>query len=98
MTLRQIGFKVTSMRDASRALAVFGQVPQRFDAVLAGEVLRGMSGWRFLDACRRVRPDVCLVLLADQALDGRGAAVADAVLIKPVDRAELAQALGVVSG
>ncbi|WP_243438558.1 PAS domain-containing hybrid sensor histidine kinase/response regulator [Fundidesulfovibrio soli] len=94
MTLREIGFKVTSMRDASKALDVFARVPARFDAVLAGENLHGMSGWEFLAACRRVREQARLVLLTDQAEDGPGAAVADAVLAKPVSRSQLARALG----
>ena len=98
MTLRELGYKVTSIRDAARALNVFGRVPARFDAVLAGENLHGMSGWEFLAACRRVRGEVRLVLLTDQAEDGRGAAVADAVLAKPVSRHELARALARPAG
>ena len=54
MTLDELGFKTTMMRDAAKALNAFSRIPEKFDVVLAGEDLRGMSGRAFLQSCRDV--------------------------------------------
>ena len=93
MTLGELGYKTTMMRDATRALAVFARVGRRLDAVLAGEDLHGMSGGGFLESCREMFPDVRLVLLTDRDESGAHKGAADAVLQKPVSASELAGAL-----
>ncbi|MFP5222907.1 MAG: PAS domain S-box protein [Acidobacteriota bacterium] len=94
MTLAELGYKSAMMRDAGKALKAFAQAPDRFDLVLAGEDLHGMSGRGFLKSCRELRRDAVLVLLTDR--DESGAVllgVADAVLQKPVGTAALVEVL-----
>ncbi len=93
MHLRELGYRVTIMRDGPKALAVFRRVAERFDVVLAGEDLSGLTGWEFLSACRGARPETTLILLAEQASGGLGSGIADAVLQKPVDLSALAAVL-----
>ena len=93
MTLAELGFKSAMMRDAAKALTAFSRAPDRFDMVLAGEDLHGMSGIGFLRACRSLRKDATLVLLTDREDGGSALGVADAVLQKPVGTAALATVL-----
>ena len=93
MTLRELGFKATMMRDGLKALQVFARVPGRFEAVLAGEDLQGMPGNVFLKSCRYVRKDARFILLMDRDEPGEVRPMADAVLQKPVSAAALAAAL-----
>ncbi|WP_243359731.1 hybrid sensor histidine kinase/response regulator [Fundidesulfovibrio terrae] len=93
MTLSELGYKATMMRDAAKALSAFSRVGDRFDAVLAGEDLHGMSGRSFLESCRGMRPGVRLVLLTDRDESGTLTGGADLVLQKPVSALALAGAL-----
>ena len=93
MTLGELGFKTTMMRDATRALNAFSRIPEKFDVVLAGEDLRGMSGRAFLQSCRDVGGGAKLVLLSDRDESDSFMGAADVILQKPVSSAVLAAAL-----
>lgn len=93
MTLGELGFRVTMMRDAAKALKALSKVPDRFDAVLAGEDLHGMSGRAFLKSCAAVGGKTRLVLLTERDEAGDVMGVADAVLSKPVSSSDLMRVL-----
>jgi len=93
MTLGELGFKTTTMRDATKALNAFSRIPEKFDAVLVGEDLHGMSGRAFLQSCRNVSKGAKLVLLSDRDESASFTGAADVILQKPVSSATLAAAL-----
>ncbi|MFZ5427616.1 MAG: PAS domain S-box protein [Thermodesulfobacteriota bacterium] len=93
MTLGELGFGVTMMRDPARALKAAGKTPGLFAAVLAGEDLRGMSGREFLKACRAAAKGARLVLISDAGDAWGDRDVIDAVVRRPVTTASLAAAL-----
>ena len=93
MTLGELGFSVTMMRDPARALKAAGKTPGIFAAVLAGEDLRGMSGREFLKGCRASAKGARLVLISDGDAGEAGRGVIDAVVRRPVTTAALAAAL-----
>lgn len=93
MTLGELGFKTTMMRDSTKALAAFSRIPEKFDVVLAGEDLSGMSGRDFLQSCRNVAKGAKLVLLSDRDESDSFTGAADVILQKPVSSAVLAAAL-----
>ncbi|MBI4805483.1 MAG: PAS domain-containing protein [Desulfovibrio sp.] len=93
MTLGELGFKTTMMRDATKALNAFSRIPEKFDVVLAGEDLHGVSGRSFLQSCRNVDKEAKLVLLSDRDESASYAGAADVILQKPVSSAALAAAL-----
>jgi PAS domain S-box-containing protein len=93
MTLGELGFKTTMMRDSTKALNAFSRIPEKFDVVLAGEDLHGMSGRSFLQACRNASKGAKLVLLSDRDGADVFTGAADVILQKPVSSTALAAAL-----
>jgi two-component system phosphate regulon response regulator OmpR len=90
--LRDQGCLVTVVRDAYGALARLGD--ERFDAIVVELALPGDSGLDLLEAMERPLPAVLVTAMHAGPIAGRArAAGARAVLHKPVDEAELLDAV-----
>ena len=98
--LASLGYEPVGCVGAQPALRVFRAAPQRFDAVLTDAIMPEMSGLELLTELRRVRPELPVVLVSGYGgpdLNAAAAAAgAQAVLMKPVGTAELAQCLAQV--
>jgi len=83
--------------DGTAALAAFEASPELIDAVIADEVMPGLTGTQLAGALRERRPDLPIVLvsgytgpiLTERAL---GAGITE-ILKKPVQSREIASAL-----
>jgi signal transduction histidine kinase len=95
--LKHIGYEPVACADGAAALAAFEAAPGRIDAVIADEVMPGLTGTELARALRRHRTELPIVLvsgysgpmLTERAL----AAGITEVLKKPVQSRELAAAL-----
>ncbi len=95
--LKRLGYEPVAFADGAAALAGFEAAPQRFDAVIADEVMPGLTGTDLARKLRRHRADLPIVLVSgyigpimtERAL----AAGVDEILKKPVQSRELAAAL-----
>jgi PAS domain S-box-containing protein len=95
--LKRLGYEAVAFSDGAAALAGFEAAPQRFDAVIADEVMPGLTGTDLARKLRKQRADLPIVLVSgyigpmmtERAL----AAGVDQILKKPVQSRELAAAL-----
>ena len=95
--LTRIGYDPVGCADGAAALAAFDAATGRFDAVIADEVMPGLTGTQLATVLRRRRPDLPIVLmsgytgpmLTQRAL---GAGITE-ILKKPVQSREIAGAL-----
>jgi PAS domain S-box-containing protein len=95
--LKRLGYEPSAYADGAAALAAYEASSARFDAVIADEVMPGLSGTELAAALRRQRPDLPVVLVSgyigpmmtERAL----AAGVSEILKKPVQSRELAAAL-----
>jgi CheY-like chemotaxis protein len=95
--LKRIGYEPLGCVDGEAALAAFDEAEGRIDAVIADEVMPGLSGTQLARALRRRRADLPVVLvsgytgpmLSERAL----AAGVTEILKKPVQSRDLAAAL-----
>ena len=95
--LTRIGYDPVGCADGAAALAAFDAATGRFDAVIADEVMPGLTGTQLATVLRRRRPDLPIVLmsgytgpmLTERAL---GAGITE-ILKKPVQSREIAGAL-----
>jgi signal transduction histidine kinase/ActR/RegA family two-component response regulator len=98
--LASLGYEPVGCVGAQQALKVFRNAPQRFDAVLTDAIMPEMSGLELLGELRQMRPDLPAVLVSGYGgpdLNAAAAAAgADAVLMKPLAAADLAQSLAKV--
>jgi CheY-like chemotaxis protein len=100
--LKRLGYEPGAYADGAAALAAYEAPSARFDAVIADEVMPGLSGTELAAALRRHRPDLPVVLVSgyigpmmtERAL----AAGISEILKKPVQSRELAAALARVLG
>ena len=86
-----MGARVRAESDGDAGLVAFRE--QRFDAVLLDLNLPGMPGSAVLQALRRQSPQQVVVVLTGHASSDEGIESASAVLIKPVTRHALAEAI-----
>lgn len=95
--LRGLGYQPTGFDDPQQALAALREDPSRFAAVLSDEVMPGMNGTQFAQAARELAPGLPVLLISGYggAMLAQRAAQAgvQAVLGKPLRRADLARAL-----
>jgi signal transduction histidine kinase/ActR/RegA family two-component response regulator len=61
--LAALGYEPVGFDSGARALAAFHADPQRFDLVLADEVMPGMTGTQLAAALLAVRPDLPILLM-----------------------------------
>jgi CheY-like chemotaxis protein len=95
--LTRIGYEPVGCANGAAALAAFEAATGRIDAVIADEVMPGLSGTQLAQALRKRRPDLPIVLvsgytgpmLTERAL---GVGISE-VLKKPVQSREIASAL-----
>ena len=95
--LTRIGYDPVGCADGAAALAAFDAATGRFDAVIADEVMPGLTGTQLATVLRRRRPDLPIVLMSgytgpmlmERAL---GAGITE-ILKKPVQSREIAGAL-----
>ena len=95
--LSRLGYEPVPFSDSHAALAAFEAAPERFDVVVADEVMPGLTGTGLASVLRRRRPALPIVLvsgysgpiLTQQAL----AAGVSEVLTKPLQSREIATTL-----
>ncbi len=96
-TLSGLGYVPVQFVSAADALTAFKAHPERFDAVVTDERMPGLSGGELIRAMRLVRAALPVVLVSGNMgsdfVERAREAGADAVLRKPLVRAELAQAM-----
>jgi CheY-like chemotaxis protein len=89
-----LGYEPIGFDDSTRALAAFRADPQRFDLVLADEIMPGMTGTQLAAAFHAIRPDLPILLMT-----GFGGAVesvppnACEILKKPLLPTDIASAI-----
>jgi signal transduction histidine kinase/ActR/RegA family two-component response regulator len=89
-----LGYEPIGFDDSTRALAAFRADPQRFDLVLADEIMPGMTGTQLAAALHAIRPDLPILLMT-----GFGGAVESAptdaceILKKPLLPTDIASAI-----
>jgi signal transduction histidine kinase/CheY-like chemotaxis protein len=95
--LRKMGYDPEGYIDASAALRVLRERPQRFAAIITDEVMPGLSGTGLTEALREFAPHVPVLLVSGYGgmlLAQRAAAAGvTRVLPKPLRRADLSRAL-----
>ena len=98
--LESLGYEVATCGDGTSALERFRAEPRRFDAVITDQTLPGLRGDQLTPALLELRPDVPVVIctgyserLDEERARNLGAA---ALLMKPLDRAQLGEALRAV--
>ncbi len=91
-----LGYEPVGFDSSLRALAAFRSDPQRFDLVLADEMMPGMSGTELAATVHDVRPDLPIILMTGYG-GSMGAPVkrqgVREVLIKPLQSADIAEAI-----
>ncbi len=102
-TLLELGYVPVGFTAPAEALAAFTAHPERFDALVTDERMPGMAGAALIEAVRRIRPGLPVLLLSGylgaDVVQRAGRAGADAMLRKPVSRVALAEGLaGVLAG
>ncbi|HEX6265923.1 MAG TPA: PAS domain S-box protein [Burkholderiales bacterium] len=95
--LKRLGYEPVAFSDGAAALAGFEAAPQRFDAVIADEVMPGLTGTDLARKLRERRADLPIVLVSGyigpMMTERAMAAGVDEILKKPVQSRELAAAL-----
>jgi PAS domain S-box-containing protein len=95
--IESLGYEVVTCGDGPSALERFGAEAARFDAVMTDQTLPGMRGDEVARALLAKRPDVPVLICTgySETLDEDGARAlgARALLLKPLDRAQLGEAL-----
>ena len=92
-----LGYHAVVCRTAVEALEVFQAEPNRFDLLITDRTMPGMSGDRLAGECRRLRPDLSVILCSGShgapGLDGVCSQGVTECLLKPVALHELAYAI-----
>jgi PAS domain S-box-containing protein len=95
--LKNLGYEPHACADGNAALAAFGTAPERFQAVVADELMPGLTGTELARALHGPRPGLPVILMSGYIgpmLSERAfAAGITEVLKKPVQSREIASAL-----
>jgi PAS domain S-box-containing protein len=95
--LKSLGYHPVVCRTAVEALEVFRIEPNRFDLLITDRTMPGMSGDRLAQECRRLRPDLSVILCSgSNGVPGPDDACSQGVtgfLLKPLTLHELAYAI-----
>ncbi len=96
--LAELGYEPIGYTDPKAALDALRSEPDRYDALLTDEVMPALTGTQLTEALRAFAPQLPVLLVSGYGgpqLAARAAAVGvTRVLAKPLQRGELAQALG----
>jgi PAS domain S-box-containing protein len=95
--LESLGYYPIVRKDASEAWEAFQIAPQQFDLLITDLTMPGMNGIALAQECRRLRPDLPVILCAgsDQSLsadEARAQGITE-YLMKPVMLHDLAEAI-----
>jgi PAS domain S-box-containing protein len=95
--LESLGYYPVVCRTAAEALEVFQVEPKRFDLLITDRTMSGMSGDRLARECRRLQPDLPIILCSGSnsvpGLDNACSQGSFECLVKPLTLHELAQAI-----
>ncbi|HWF59078.1 MAG TPA: PAS domain S-box protein [Nitrospira sp.] len=95
--LESLGYYPVVCRTAAEALEVFQAEPKRFDLLITDRTMPGMSGNRLARECRRLRPDLPVILCSgSNGVTGQDDAISQGAtecLLKPLMLLELAYAI-----
>lgn len=95
--LESLGYQPVVCRTAAEALEVFHVEPKRFDLLITDRTMPGMSGDHLARECRRLRPDLPVILCSGSpgvpGLDDTRSQGAMKCLLKPLTLHELADAI-----
>ena len=95
--LESLGYHPVVCRTADEALEIFQVEPKRFDLLITDRTMTGMSGNRLAQECRRLRPDLPVILCSgSNGISGLGDAYSQGItecLLKPLTLHELAYAI-----
>jgi len=99
--LENLGYEVIAGTNSLDALKVFRAQPERFDLVITDQTMPHLTGDRLAREILRIRPDIPLILctgLGPTSVGGVTVEMASTlgirdVLIKPIERHELARAI-----
>lgn len=95
--LESLGYYAVVCRTAAEALEVFRVEPRRFDLLVTDRTMPGMSGDRLARECRRIRPDLPVLLCSGSnsvpGLDDTCSKEVPECLLKPITLHELAYAI-----
>lgn len=98
--LKRYGYRVTEMSSSSKALSLFLETPEIFDAVIADVTMPQMSGFEMLAQMRKIRPELPTILCTgySQTIDRATAEKQgiDRFMYKPVDPASMLKTLRVL--
>jgi signal transduction histidine kinase/CheY-like chemotaxis protein len=96
-TLAGLGYEPVGFESSRLALQVFRAKPERFDLVLTDEAMPDLAGTELACEIRRLRSDIPIILVSGHggaSLEERAASICvQEVLHKPLQRADLAEAL-----
>jgi len=97
MVLKRLGMNVLEAKDGIEAVEVFQKHQNEIHCVLCDLTMPRMSGWETIEALRRVKPGIPVILVSgyDQAhvMEGTGSQLPQAFLGKPYSIADLKAAL-----
>jgi len=92
-----LGYHPVVCRTAVEALEIFQVEPNRFDLLITDQTMPGMSGDRLARECRRLRPDLSVILCSGShgapGLDGVCSQGVTECLLKPIALHDLAYAI-----
>ncbi|MBI9092984.1 MAG: response regulator [Desulfobacterium sp.] len=95
--LTRLGYRITAQTESAEALEVFKTSPGAFDLIFTDMTMPGMTGFELAMEIKRIRPDIPVILctgFSDQMIEEKSKALGiDMVLLKPVVRWEMAQAI-----
>jgi CheY-like chemotaxis protein len=100
--LESLGYEVVTCGDGASALERFRADPARFDVVMTDQTLPGLAGDELTPALLALRPDLPVFIctgFSERVDDERARALgARALLLKPLDRAQVGDLLRAVAG
>ena len=95
--LSRLGYTVTACTNSQQALAKFEATPERFDVVITDQTMPEMSGERLVQAIRRIRGDIPVILCTgfSHVMDAKRAQSIgiNAFLTKPLTTQVLSQTI-----
>ena len=95
--LNRLGFEVLMAKDGKEAVDLFSERPQRIRLVLTDLTMPQLNGWDTLEALRRIRPDIPVILTSGydeaSALAEHPGEQPQAFLSKPYQMDDLKRAL-----
>jgi len=97
LMLDRLGYRVTSFNRSTDALEAFRNAPDLFDLVITDMMMPHLTGDKLATEVKQIRPEIPIILctgFSEKITNGRTPSVAaDKVLMKPIVRGELANAV-----